>query len=92
MIQWARLKSCLLSAAGAAHPAAAADCLAAAVQADAAAKEWLTTAADVFDQHLPDSAAMKAATSRVRSLFSLRCVCVCVWAGGVGGWVVCVCV
>ncbi|KAL4431487.1 hypothetical protein ABPG75_006743 [Micractinium tetrahymenae] len=64
VIMWARLKSCLLSAAAAAHPAAAADCLAAAVQVDAAAKEWLATAADVFDQHLPDSAALKAAMAK----------------------------
>lgn len=61
MIQWARLKSCLLSAAAVAHPPAAADCLAASVQADAAAKEWVAAAADVFDLHMPDPAALKAA-------------------------------
>lgn len=47
MLAWGRLKAALLAAATAAHPAAAGDHTAAAVQSDAAARDWMAAAGAV---------------------------------------------
>lgn len=62
---WGRLKAALLAAAAGASPAAAADFNATSVRADAAARDWMATAADVFEQHLPDKGSRAVAASKV---------------------------
>ncbi|KAL4853508.1 hypothetical protein ACK3TF_005530 [Chlorella vulgaris] len=61
---WGRLKAALLVAAAGASPAAAADFNASSVRADAAARDWMATAADVFEQHLPDKGSRAVAASK----------------------------
>ena len=66
MAAWSVLKAALLAAAAGAYHVAAGDAQALALRADIAARRWMATAADVFDQHLPDKRVLNAAATRVR--------------------------